>query len=105
MGNSLLRGVGVFGGILASLLVAVKLKVIVSDPLSRCFVFSKSGLSEDVKKLILSSPSLESAITRIFTGDVQTLEFPVRYRSMTGFRNENALMTGLKGLLRLLRAK
>jgi hypothetical protein len=105
MGNSFLRKAGIFGGIFASLLIAVKLKVILSDPLSRCFVFSKSGLGQDVKKSIMSSPDLESAITRIIVGDVQTLEFPVRYRSMTGFRSENPMMTGLRGLFKLLKAQ
>jgi|688.fasta_scaffold37171_4 2-phospho-L-lactate transferase/gluconeogenesis factor (CofD/UPF0052 family) len=105
MGSSVLRSAGIFGGILASLLIAMKLKVILSDPLSRCFVFSRSGLGEDIRNSIMKCPSLESAITRIILGDVQTLEFPVRYRSMTGFRSENPLTTGLRGLLRLLKAQ
>jgi 2-phospho-L-lactate transferase/gluconeogenesis factor (CofD/UPF0052 family) len=105
MGNSFLRALGVFGGILASVSVAAKLRVILSDPMSRCFVFSRSGLGDDGQSIVLSSPTLESAVARIISADIQTIEFPVRYRSMTGFRRENPLLSGLKGLLRLIGAK
>lgn len=104
MGSSILRALGVFGGILSSVIIAAKLRVILSDPLSRCFVFSRTGLGDRGRSIVLSAPSLEAAISRIISADIQTVEFPVRYRSMTGFRRESPLVWGVRRLSKLMKA-
>jgi 2-phospho-L-lactate transferase/gluconeogenesis factor (CofD/UPF0052 family) len=104
MGSSTVRALAVLGGILASVIIALKLRVILSDPLTRCFVFSKAGLGSSGRSIVSSASSIEQAIVRVIAADIQTVEFPVRYRSMTGFRRENPLLSGLGRLIRLVRA-